>query len=182
MYVADNIVQESLWNLSESDLSNTSVSSTVNIGSDQATADAHALSLALRTLISVVAENITQESRSIFHDFASFMRLAIADAAEQVGDSAHNAAGAIRDADNEVQEGKRNALGIKHKKEGGPEDADARAKFEKAMDSTKEAGSKVIGVGQAAVAAGEDLANSTTSRFQDAFYKVRYTLVNHSPY
>ena len=79
----------------------------------------------------------------------------------------------LRDVDNDVQEGKRSEIGIKRKADSEPKDVDARAKFERAMDSTKEVGSKAIGVGQAAVEAGEDLANRTTSRLQDAYYKVR---------
>ena len=153
----------------------------MDIDSDQASAGARALARALCTVISVVSENLAQESRSVFHDFASFMRLAIADAAEQVGDSAHNAAEALRDVDNDVQEGKRNEIGIKREADSSPEDANARAKFEKAMDSTKEAGSKVIGAGQAVAAAGEDLANRTTNRLQDAFYKVCCTTIHVHP-
>ena len=109
------------------------------------------------------------------------MRLAIADAAEQVGYRAHNAAEALRDVDNDFQEGGRNEMCIKRKGDGSPEDANARAKFEKAMDSTKEAGSKVIGAGQAVAAAGEDLANRTTNRLQGAFYKVCCTTVHVHP-
>ena len=41
------------------------------------------------------------------------------------------------------------------------------------MHSTKKAGSKAIGAGQVTIATGEDLANRTSARLQDAFYKVR---------
>ena len=63
---------------------------------------------------------------------------------------------------------------MKRKAEPDLEDADARAKLERPMDSSKEVGSKAIGAGQVAIAAGEDLANRTSSRLQDAFYKVSY--------
>ena len=129
-------------------------------------------SRSLRTLVSVVWENLSQEGRSVFHDFASFMRLALADAAEHVGQGAQTAAKTLRQVDQEVQEGQRNELGVKRKAEDDPDDADARAKFERVMDSTKEAGSKAIGAGQVAAATGEDLANRTSARLQDAFYKV----------
>ncbi|TFK87277.1 hypothetical protein K466DRAFT_117691 [Polyporus arcularius HHB13444] len=168
---ADNIIQESLWHLSEADISNTSTSA-MDVDADQAQKDAHALAKALRTLVSIAWENVSHEGRSVFHDFASFMRLALADAAEHVGDSAKTAADALREVDKGVQDGQRNELGIKRKAEDEPEDADARQKFERAMDSTKEVGSKAIGAGQVAIATGEDLANRTTSRLQDAFNKL----------
>ena len=63
--------------------------------------------------------------------------------------------------------------GLKRKAEDEPEDADARAKFERGMDSAKEVGSKAIGAGQVAAQTTQDLANRTTSRLQDAYYKVR---------
>ncbi|KAI0752306.1 hypothetical protein C8Q80DRAFT_1217036 [Daedaleopsis nitida] len=169
---ADNLVQESLWHLSEADLANTSTSASMDVDSDQAAADSRALARSLRTLVSIFWENISQEGQSVFHDFASFMRLAIADAADHVSDGAQQAADSLRLVDQEVQEGQRNELGVKRKAEDEPEDADARAKFERAMDSTKEVGSKAIGAGQVAVATGQDLANRTGSRLQDAYYKI----------
>ena len=174
--VGDNIVQESLWHLTEADVSNTSTSA-MDVDTDQATKDSRALAHSLRTLVNIVWENLSQEGQSVFHDFASFMRLALADAAELVGDNALSAAESLREVDKDVAEGQRNELGIKRKAEEDPEDADARVKFERAMDSTKEAGSKVIGAGQVAAATSEDLANRTTSRLQEAFYKV----CSHTP-
>ena len=94
-FAGDNLIQESLWHLSEADLSNTSTAA-MDVDSDQASKDAHALAKALRTLVSIVWENLSQEGRSVFHDFASFMRLALADAAEHVGDGARSAAEALQ--------------------------------------------------------------------------------------
>ncbi|KAI8989201.1 hypothetical protein BD414DRAFT_415141 [Trametes punicea] len=168
----DNIIQESLWHLSEVDPSATSTSLSMDVDKDQASQDARAIARAIRSLTNTGWENLSHEGRSVFHDFASFMRLALADAAEYVGESAQSAAEALREVDKDVQEGQRNELGIKRKAEDTPQDADARAKFERTMDSTKEAGSKVIGAGQVAVATGQDLANRTSSRLQDAFYKI----------
>ncbi|KAI0363499.1 hypothetical protein BV20DRAFT_975593 [Pilatotrama ljubarskyi] len=169
---ADNLIQESLWHLSEVDPQNTSTSISMDVDSDQASQDARAVARAVRSLVNTVWENLSHEGRSVFHDFASFMRLAIADAADYVGESAQNAAEALREVDKDIQQGERNELGIKRKAEEDPKDADARAKFERTMDSTKEAGSKVIGAGQVAVATGQDLADRTTSRLQDAYYKI----------
>ncbi|KAL1948007.1 hypothetical protein VTO73DRAFT_12082 [Trametes versicolor] len=170
---ADNIIQESLWHLSEVDPKNTSTSlSAMDVDTDQATQDARAVAHAARTLVNTLWDTVSHEGRSVFHDFASFMRLALADAADYVGESAQNAAGALRDVDEDVQKGKRNELGVKRKAEDDPEDGDVRAKFERTMDSTKEVGSKAIGAGQAAVATGQDLADRTSTRLQDAYEKI----------
>ncbi|OJT14057.1 hypothetical protein TRAPUB_9391 [Trametes pubescens] len=170
---ADNIIQESLWHLSKVDPKNTTTSlSAMDVDTDQGTQDARAVAHAAHTLVNTLWETVSHEGRSVFHDFASFMRLALADAADYVGESAQNAAGALRDVDKDVQKGERNELGVKRKAEDDPEDGDVRAKFERTMDSTKEVGSKVIGAGQTAIATGQDLADRSSTRLQDAYYKI----------
>jgi hypothetical protein len=72
----------------------------------------------------------------------------------------------------EVQEGQRTAIGTKRPAEGEHEDSDARAKFERTMDTIKDAGSKAIGVGQQATEKAAATAQSTSDRLQDAYYKV----------
>ncbi len=98
------------------------------------------------------------------------MRLSLADAADNLSDRARGAAEVLRDVDKQVEEGERSELGIKRKAPDQPEDV--RARFEQGMDTAKEAGSKAIGAGQAAAQATEELAQRSTSRVQDAFYKV----------
>ncbi|CDO76875.1 hypothetical protein BN946_scf184901.g12 [Trametes cinnabarina] len=120
----------------------------MDVDSDQASHDAKAVARALRSLVNTVWENLSHEGRSLFHDFASFTRLALADAADYVGESAQSAADALRDVDKDVQQGQRNELGIKRKAQDDPQDADARAKFERTMDTTKAAGSNLIGAAQ----------------------------------
>ncbi|PCH36984.1 hypothetical protein WOLCODRAFT_20866 [Wolfiporia cocos MD-104 SS10] len=172
-FPGDNVVQEALWHLSEADISSASTSVSIDIDSEQALQDSRAVARAIRTLVSVVWENLSQEGRSVFHDFASFMRLALADAADYVAEGAGATAQSLRDIDQDVQEGERNELGVrKRKAEEDPEGDDARVKFEKTMDSTKEVGSKAIGVGQAAIATTEETASRAGTRLQDAFYKV----------
>ncbi|KAM5546176.1 hypothetical protein V8D89_000302 [Ganoderma adspersum] len=166
---ADDIIQESLWHLSEADLSSVSTS-TPDVDTEQAEADARALAHALHTLVSVISENLAHEGRSLFHDFASFMRLSLADAADRVSDTARGAAEVLRDVNKEVEEGERSELGIKRKAPDQPEDT--RAKFEKGMDTAKEAGSKAIGAGQAAAQTTQELAQRSSSRVQDAFYEM----------
>ncbi|KAH9913530.1 uncharacterized protein B0H18DRAFT_1097329 [Fomitopsis serialis] len=168
----DNLLQESLWHLSAADLSSTTAN--VDVDTDQAHRDARNLARALRTLVSVVGENIAQEGRSVFHDFASFSRLALADAAEYVADGAHKTAEGLRELDSQVDAGERNEVGVRKRKadEVEEEDQDARAKFERGMDKTKVVGGKAIGAGQAAVDTAEDVANRTTTRLEDAFNKI----------
>ena len=90
---AHNIIQESLWYLPEADLANTWTAG-MDVDSDPAAADTRALARSLRTLVSVVWERLSQE--------ASFMRLALADAAEHVGQGAQTAAKTLRQVDQEV--------------------------------------------------------------------------------
>jgi len=169
----DSLLQESLWHLSEADIASTSTSVPMDIDSDQARQDSQALARSIRTLVSIGWENLSQEGRSVFHDFASFMRLALADAADYVAQGAGATAESLRELDSEVQEGERNELGLrKREAEDDAEDADVRVKFEKTMDTTKEVGSKAIGAGQVAVATTEDVANRASTRLQDAFYQV----------
>ncbi|KZT63810.1 hypothetical protein DAEQUDRAFT_770247 [Daedalea quercina L-15889] len=134
--------------------------------------DARNIARALRTLVSVVGENISQEGRSVFHDFASFSRLALADAAEHVAAGAHHTAEGLRELDSQVEAGDRNEVGVKKRKASEVEDEDAREKFEKGMDQVKVAGSKAIGAGQVAVDTAENLADRTSTRIQDAFNKI----------
>ena len=106
----------------------------MDIDIDLAKSNARAIVRSLRILVSIVSENLSNAGRFVFHDFAFFMRLAVADAAEQVSESARNAANALRKVDNDVTEGQRNEAGMKCKVEGELEDADARAKFERSID------------------------------------------------
>ncbi|KAH9859178.1 hypothetical protein C2E23DRAFT_855798, partial [Lenzites betulinus] len=57
---------------------------------------------------------------------------------DYLGESAQNAAGALRDVDKDVQDGTRNELGVKRKADDDLRNADACAKFDRTMDSTKE--------------------------------------------
>lgn len=125
----------------------------------------------MRTVASLVWENLSQEGRSVFHDFASFMRLALADAADYVAHGAEATAESLRQLDTEVQEGQRNDLGVR-KRKAEDEDVDTKVKFERTMDKTKDVGSKTIGAGQAALATAQETADRTSSRLQDAFYAV----------
>lgn len=127
----------------------------------------------LRTVFSILLSTMTQESQSVLHDFASFMRLALADAAEYVGQSAGSAAQTLRQVDEEIAKGERNEAGLKKKPEEEKfKNKDAREQFEITMDTVKEAGSETIGAAQVAAATGKDLANRTNDRLHNAFNDV----------
>ena len=169
-------MQEAFWHLAEADISSTSLS--VHVSNEQAARDARAASHSIRTIARILWDNISHEGGALGHDFASFLRLALADVADYVGQTAGSTAESLRDLDVQVQQGERNELGLKKRKaEQDAEDADARVKFEKTMDTTKEVGSKAIGAGQAAVAKAEDISNRASSRIQNAFNQVRILAV-----
>lgn len=159
--------------MSQADLPSSAIQVSTEEDSEQASKDARALARSIKSLLRIVWTNITSESGSVFHDFASFMRLVIADAAEFISKSAGSAAESLRDVDAEIEKGDRNELGIPRNKEDDPAKKDARVQFERAMDTAKVAGSKTIGAGQVVIATTEDLANRTSERLHDAFFKVR---------
>lgn len=166
----DDIIQEALWHLSQADISSTSVNHDVD--TDQASKDASSLAHALKVLLKIIWANFSSETQSVFHDFASFMRLALADAADFISKSAGTAAESLREVDSQIEQGDRNELGIKKSDPNDETQQDPRARFENAMDTAKVAGSKAIGAGQVAAAATEDLANRTSDRLQEAFYAI----------
>ncbi|KAI0071485.1 hypothetical protein K474DRAFT_1668982 [Panus rudis PR-1116 ss-1] len=167
----DDLIQEALWHLTQADISSTSMKGDVD--TEKASQDARALARAIKTVMRIVWTNFASESGSALHDFSSFMRLALADAAEFISKSAGSAAETLREVDAEIEKGERNELGVrKSSGDEDPESKDAKVQFEKTMDTVKVAGSKTIGAGQVAAATAEDLANRTSSRVQEAFYKI----------
>ncbi|KAJ3539933.1 hypothetical protein NM688_g6300 [Phlebia brevispora] len=169
----DNLIQQALWHLSQADYSSTTTQITDDASKDQARKDASALAHAIRTVFNIIWSNLSQESSHVFHDFASFMRLALADAADYVSRTAGSTAEKLRDANEEIERGERNELGVKNV----PEDQkfknkDPKEQWERAAVTVKVVGSKTIGAGQIAVQTSEDLANKSSERLQDAFYQV----------
>ncbi|KAF9220450.1 hypothetical protein BS17DRAFT_804037 [Gyrodon lividus] len=166
----DNLLQEALWHLSEGDYSNTRVEA---MDREEAAADLKAFRSAVRTLLKILWQNVSGEGSHLLNDFVSFTRLAMADFAEVVESQASYAKESLRELEGEVQQGERDPLGRRRKtQEEECEEGDARVKFEKTMDTVKEAGSKVIGVGQSVKASGEDTADRTSARLIDAYYKI----------
>ena len=161
-----------MWHLSQADLPSSAIQVSTEEESEQASKDARALARSIKTLLRVVWTNFTSESGNVVHDFSSFMRLAIADAAEYISKSTGSVAESLREIDADIEKGERNELGIRKEKADDPGKKDARVQFERAMDTAKVAGSKAIGAGQVVAATTEDLASRTSERMYDALYKV----------
>ncbi|KAJ7074701.1 hypothetical protein C8F01DRAFT_1101541 [Mycena amicta] len=163
----DNLLQEALWHLSTSEVN-------VKVAADgpdkkQVSSDVDAVRNSLKTLISIVWQSISSEGSFLANDFASFARLALADAAEAVEGQAGRAKEGLRDVEQEVQDGKRDNLG--RDKQRLEEEQDMRVAFEHGMDTLKGTGSSLIGTGQAAKQKTEETADRTTTRLQNAYYK-----------
>ncbi|KDQ52650.1 hypothetical protein JAAARDRAFT_183909 [Jaapia argillacea MUCL 33604] len=173
---SDNQLQEAFWHLASGDLSKTSLQTPMDVDEDEATRDARAIQSAINTFLQILYSNLTTESTSLLQDFASFTRLALADAAEVVERAAGKTKEGLRGVEDEVQEGERDSLGRKKRKlseeqqeEGGD---DTKVKFEKTMDAVKEVGSSAIGVGQNAAQTVEDVSTRTGDRFREAYFKI----------
>lgn len=134
----------------------------------------NALRAALKSLLKTLWANISGEGSNLLSDLASFIRLALADLAEALEAQAAHTKQSLRVSESEVQRGERDPLGRKTKTaEEEREEADPKAKFEKTMDTVKEAGSKAIGAGQSVKLSAEEKASRTRTRLVEAFYEVR---------
>ncbi|KAG2745595.1 hypothetical protein P692DRAFT_20741308 [Suillus brevipes Sb2] len=168
----DNLLQEVLWHLSEGDFVDTRVEA---IDTDEASADLQSIRSAIRALLHIIWTNVSGEGSVLLNDFASFARLAMADLAGAIETGAAYTKEGLREFDSEVQQGERDNLGRKRKT---PEEIemereeDAKAKFEKTMDTAKLAGSKAIGVGQEVKASAEEMAERTRVRLQETYYHI----------
>jgi hypothetical protein len=171
----DDALQEAMWNLSQGDTSNMQAKlSTEGVdGSvkDEVVSDAQRLASALRNLISLFLSYSSAEGTSLFSDFASFSRSALANTAELVEQQARAAKESLRRVEQEVQDGQRDNLGRK-KDEDNSMSGDPQAQFEAGMDTIKSAGSTAIGAGQSAAQTVQESYNSTTNRLQLSMDKI----------
>lgn len=142
----------------------------MDVDTDAAKADLRAIRESLSTILSIVWQSISSEGIPLFEDFASFARLALADAAESLESGAASVKDGLREIDDEVQKGERTTVGRKKLQEG--ESDDAQASFERGMDEVKGAGSSVIGAGQAATEKVQDLSQRTSDRLSDTWNQV----------
>jgi hypothetical protein len=171
--LGDNLLQEASWRLVQGDISETSIDLPSDITNNEAAADMRKLRSALRSLLQVLWVNVTAEGTSLIQDFASVIRLALADTAEIIEARGRGAKEGLRDVEAGVQGGERDILGRKKKsKEEMEAESDPKMVWEKGMDTVKDAGSTVIGTGQSTKEAAEDAGEKTSSRLTDAYYNV----------
>ncbi|EKM77256.1 hypothetical protein AGABI1DRAFT_62301 [Agaricus bisporus var. burnettii JB137-S8] len=164
----DNILQEAIWHLEQGDLVATSEAREEQ---EQALKDIQALRRSLRTVVKVAYHNVTTEGAHLFSDFASVMRVMLADAAELVETQAGKAKETLRHVEQDVKVGKRDSWGrdresLEARRE------DFKLQWEHGVDTVKDTGSMVIGASKAVAGAVEDTTERTTSRVQNAFYSV----------
>ncbi|KAJ7034692.1 hypothetical protein C8F04DRAFT_1038198 [Mycena alexandri] len=165
----DDLLQEAIWHLSEGEITTTVDSAADVVDQKQLSSDVDAVRSSLRTILSIVWQSVSSEGGFLLNDFASFTRLALADAAEVLQDQAGRAAGSLRNIEQGVQDGQRDNLGRDKKRL--EEEEDLRVAFEHGMDTLKDTGSSVIGAGQSAKETAEELSERTTSRLQAVYYK-----------
>ncbi|KAJ3732954.1 hypothetical protein DFJ43DRAFT_1070435 [Lentinula guzmanii] len=166
----DNVLQEAIWHLSQTDISNTSIDANTKVNTQEASQDAQDARDSIRTILSIIWSGLSSESSSLFEDFSSFTRLSLADAAEVVEKQASRAKDSLREVDEEVQAGERDTFG--RDKARLKEEEDVQVAFEHGMDTLKGAGSSVIGAGQETAAKASELSDRTSIQLQNAFYKM----------
>ncbi|KAI6039704.1 hypothetical protein EDC04DRAFT_3140724 [Pisolithus marmoratus] len=168
----DNLVQETLWRLQESNFSDVRVEL---VSSEETATDLDAFRSSIRTLIRILWENISGEGTNLLNDFASFSRIALSDLAEIVESQAAYAKESLRELDTQVQQGERDNLGRRKRtqEEIEQEEAeDAKVRFEKTMDTVKESGSKAIGTAQSAHETVKGTSERATTRLRDAYFRM----------
>ncbi|KAJ6589074.1 hypothetical protein B0H19DRAFT_1102800 [Mycena capillaripes] len=165
----DNVVQEALWHLTEGDVKTTMNSAGDAVDKNEASSDIDAVRSSLRTILSVVWHNLSSDGGFLPGDFASFLRLSMADAAELVQDQAGRAKDSLREIEDGVQEGQRDSLGRDKKRL--EEESDTRVAFEHNMDTLKNLGSGVIGAHQSAKEKTEDVSDRASSQLWRSYYQ-----------
>lgn len=173
--IGDDILQEALYGLAQGSRSgDVKVQGDLQAPVDEGRSDAQALSSALNTLVHIFISNISGPGSSIFEDVASFIRLELADTAGTVEQQAAKAKQALRETDDEVKEGKRDALGLPVSGDRQEENLSAKEKFERTMDTVKEVGSKSIETGQQTTNVGKEYAEKGRGRLSDTLDNVRF--------
>ncbi|KAL4065007.1 hypothetical protein V8B97DRAFT_1176036 [Scleroderma yunnanense] len=165
----DNLLQEILWHLQECNFSDVRLEV---MDVEEATADLDAFRNAIRTLIKILWTNISGEGNILLNDLASFTRLVVADLAEAVESHAAHAKQVVREFDTQVQQGEKDNLGRKRKSPEEIEQEDAKAKFEKTMDTVKGTGSTVIGTAQVAQETAKETSERAASRLREAYFRM----------
>lgn len=178
---SDDVVQEALWSLAQSDVDvnlDDSIQRPEGTASkDEANADARRLAHALHSLSNVFLGNVVSSGSPLFADFLSFLRLSLADVAEGIENTARGAKENIKNIDEEVNKGQRTAVGFKTeetKQAQAPEGVDyndPQYRFEKGMDTAKHYGSSAIGTGQQIRGTVQARSAQSRDKILDAFDK-----------
>ncbi|KAH9475246.1 hypothetical protein JR316_0012357 [Psilocybe cubensis] len=175
----DNVLQQALHHLTQGDLTSTPEAQQTK---DDALNDISAIRRALRTLLTTLWSSLSSEGTSLGEDILSLIRLSLADAAELVEGQAGSAKAAIRSVEEEVREGKRDALGREKKRMEEEREGGAKVRWEHGMDVVKDTGSTVIGTVQSTTQAIEEKKEKTGSRLRETFYKVSDRAKNDPEY
>lgn len=168
-WLGDDILQQAIYDLAQGAQSgDVKVQGDLQAPVDEGRSDAQALSAALSTLVHVFLAG-----SSVFEDIASFIRLGLADTAESVEHQAAQVKEKLRETDAEVEDGKRDGLGLPALEEHQDGSTDPKEKFERTMDVVKEVGSKTIKGGQLTTNAGKEYAGKSRDRLSDTLDNVR---------
>ncbi|PFH47867.1 hypothetical protein AMATHDRAFT_151108 [Amanita thiersii Skay4041] len=163
----DNVLQEAIWHLSQSELV---VTSEASADVDKAKQDLDSIRRALRTLLAIFWSSLTSEGSALFQDFVSFTRLALSDAAELLEEAAGRTKETLREQERGFREGERDVLGRDKKRL--EEEKDIKVAWEHGMDTVKEAGTGVIETTQQATSSAEEKAERTRSRMRYAYQQI----------
>ncbi|KAF8621696.1 hypothetical protein AX15_007557 [Amanita polypyramis BW_CC] len=163
----DNVLQEAIWHLSQGVLE---VTGRTTAEIEQAKQDMEAIRNGLQTLVSVIWISISTEGTSLFRDFASFTRLALAEAAELVEGAAGRTKQKLREQERGFQEGERDVLGREEKRL--EEEKDIKVAWEHGMETVKEAGSSAIDTSRTVKRSTGKMAEKTESRVGYAYEQI----------
>ncbi|KAL1713884.1 hypothetical protein EV715DRAFT_210772 [Schizophyllum commune] len=166
----DDLLEETLWHLSQADLTNASTSTSGSIDTDEAANDAKAAAGAMRTVLRVLWESVSSEGSILGQDLTSFFRLGLADVAEAIEGAAGSTKESLRSIDKEVQEGKRTTLG--RDKERLEQEKDPKVAFEHGMDTLKDAGVTGIGAVQSATEKAQEGKDKASERLTTMYDRI----------
>ncbi|KAL1742409.1 hypothetical protein HDZ31DRAFT_66017 [Schizophyllum fasciatum] len=166
----DDLLEETLWHLSQADISNSSASTAGSLDTDEAAKDAKAAASALRTVLRVLWESVSSEGSFLAQDLTSFFRLGLADVAEALESAAGSTKESLRSIDKEVQEGKRTTLG--RDKQRLEEEQDPKVAFAHGMDTLKDAGVTGIGAAQSATEKAKEGKDKASERLQTMYDRI----------
>lgn len=176
---SDDLLQNAIWHLSQGDTSTAIPSDAID--TDQASEEINKIRKALQKLLQIAGTSISTEGSFILRDFTSFARLSLADAAELLEEQAGRTKDSLRELEHDVQDGKRDARG-RDKERMEEEEENVKVKFEHTMDSLKDTGSTVIGVGQDAREKTEKLVDRMSNELQESFHRVCERAQNDEEY